>query len=157
VSEEQNYLYRYNPFAPDTETQRHGRLPTRTMTAVGLLSRLYVGNWDHQDPRMLQGADYLRAAENLPKSDNVLDRDTYYWYYATQVMFHVGGEHWQTWNANLHPQLIGTQLAGGPFAGSWSPLEPIPDRWGPHAGRLYVTAMNLLNLEVYYRHLPLYK
>ena len=37
------------------------------------------------------------------------------------------------------------------------PARPIPDRWAPHAGRLYVTTMNILSLEVYYRHLPLYE
>jgi hypothetical protein len=34
---------------------------------------------------------------------------------------------------------------------------PVPDRWGADGGRIYVTAMHLLNLEVYYRHLPLYR
>jgi len=33
----------------------------------------------------------------------------------------------------------------------------VPDRWGPHGGRLYVTTLNLLSLEVFYRHLPLYE
>jgi hypothetical protein len=42
-------------------------------------------------------------------------------------------------------------------AGSWEPAGAIPDRWSAHAGRLYVTTMNLLNLEVYYRHLPIYE
>jgi hypothetical protein len=42
------------------------------------------------------------------------------------------------------------------LAGSWDPTAPIPDRWGPHAGRLYVTTLNLLSLEVQYRKLPLY-
>jgi hypothetical protein len=157
VSAEQSYLYRYNPFAPDTDTQRHGRMPTRTMTAVGLLSRLYVGNWEADDPALLKGADYLCLPDNLPNSQTPLDRDTYYWYYATQVIFHVGGEPWKAWNEALRRQVIGTQMVNGPLSGSWHPMEPVADRWGPHAGRLYVTAMNLLSLEVYYRHLPLYR
>jgi hypothetical protein len=32
----------------------------------------------------------------------------------------------------------------------------VPDRGGPTAGRLYVTTMNLLSLEVRYRYLPIY-
>ena len=44
----------------------------------------------------------------------------------------------------------------GATAGSWEPGGTIPDRWSAHAGRLYLTTMNLLNLEVYYRHLPIY-
>ena len=42
------------------------------------------------------------------------------------------------------------------LAGSWDPLGPTPDKWAPFGGRLYVTTMNLLSLEVAYRHLPLY-
>ena len=40
--------------------------------------------------------------------------------------------------------------------GSWDPLYPVPDRWGYFSGRLYVTTMNLLTLEVKWRLLPLY-
>jgi hypothetical protein len=52
--------------------------------------------------------------------------------------------------------LVDSQVREGILAGSWDPAAPIPDRWGPQAGRLYVTAMNLLSLEVQYRKLPLY-
>ena len=33
---------------------------------------------------------------------------------------------------------------------------PVADRWGLHAGRLYVTTMNLLSLEANYRYSPLH-
>jgi hypothetical protein len=150
------YLYRYNPFAPDTPAQRHGRNTTHTMTAVGLLLRLYDG-WHRDRAAMIQGAEYLQ--QNPPSLGTLVNpqRDTYYWYYGTQVMFHMGGEYWEDWNNHLHPLLIDSQVRKGPLAGSWDPRQPVPDRWGPQAGRLYVTAMNLLSLEVYYRHLPLYE
>jgi hypothetical protein len=32
----------------------------------------------------------------------------------------------------------------------------VPDRWGEYGGRLYVTALHLLALEVPARHLPTY-
>jgi hypothetical protein len=150
------HLYRYNPYAPNTPEQRHGRTASKTMTSVGLLMRLYTG-WRRDNPNMVSGAEFLRA--NLPTHGTVREpqRDTYYWYYATQVMFHMGGEYWQEWNGRLHPLLVNSQIKQGALAGSWNPRAPIPDRWGPHAGRLYVTTMNLLSLEVYYRHLPLYE
>ena len=50
--------YRYNPYAPDTPSQRHGRLPTPTMTAVGMLMRMY-GGWKRETPAMQSAADYL--------------------------------------------------------------------------------------------------
>jgi hypothetical protein len=150
------HLYRYNPFAPDTAEQRHGRTASKTMTAVGLLMRLYTG-WRRDNPNMVRGAAFL--AENLPAIGSAREpqRDTYYWYYATQVMAHVGGEAWQAWMARLHPLLVNSQIRQGPYGGSWDPHAPIADRWGPHAGRLYVTTMNLLSLEVQYRKLPLYE
>jgi hypothetical protein len=72
-------------------------------------------------------------------------------------MFHMGGKYWDTWNDRLHPLLTESQVMTGPMAGSWDPKGSIPDRWGPHAGRIYVTTMNLLSLEVAYRHLPIYE
>ena len=150
------HLYVYNPLAPDTPEQRHGRKPSPTMTSVGLLMRLYLG-WQRDHANMIRGAEYL--AENLPQLGSARnpERDTYYWYYATQVMFHMGGDYWQAWNGKLHPLLVNHQIRQGPLAGSWDPRQPVPDRWAPHAGRLYVTTMNLLSLEVYYRYLPLYE
>jgi len=152
----QRHLYRYNPFAPDSESQRHGRIPNKTMTSVGLLMRLYRG-WRRDNEYMIRGADYLM--ENLPAmgSRREPQRDTYYWYYATQVMFHMKGKYWEAWNSRLHPMLVDTQIQSGTFAGSWDPRRPVEDRWAPHAGRIYVTTMNLLSLEVYYRHLPIYE
>lgn len=148
--------YRYNPDAPDTDAQRHGRRVTPTMTAVGLLARLYMG-WERTKLEMQQGADYLAKFPPAVGSPRNPKRDTYYWYYATQVMFHMGGKHWEEWNGRLNPILTSSQVRGGPNAGSWEPMLPVPDRWAPFAGRIYVTSMNLLSLEVYYRHLPIYE
>jgi hypothetical protein len=156
ASNQQPYLYRYNPTAADTAQTRHGLQPTPTMTGVGLLLRLYTG-WTRDNRNMVQGADYL--LESLPQMGTADDpqRDTYYWYYATQVIFHMGGNYWKQWNQKLHPMLIQSQLQRGNYAGSWDAGGAIPDRWGAFAGRLYVTTMNLLSLEVYYRHLPIYE
>src|SRR5262249_11217372 len=133
-----------------------GRVASKTMTAVGLLMRLYTG-WRRDNPNMIRGAGFL--ADNLPAQGTARDpqRDTYYWYYATQVMVHVGGQPWQAWMSRLHPLLVDSQVRQGVFAGSWDPRAPVADRWGVHAGRLYVTTMNLLSLEVQYRKLPLYE
>jgi hypothetical protein len=57
--------YAYNPRAPDTPQQRHGRRPSSAMTAVGLLMRLYTG-LNRDDAHMIEGAQYLlgRLPEN---------------------------------------------------------------------------------------------
>ena len=148
--------FRYNPYAVDSEgkSRTHGRQASTTMTAVGLLMRVYTG-WGPQDSRFLQGTDFL--LKQLPGDKDSRTRDTYYWYYATQVMKHAGGDRWEQWKSALHPLLVGTQESSGPMRGSWHPYKPVPDRWAPQGGRIYVTTMNLLSLEVKYRLLPLYE
>jgi hypothetical protein len=146
------YLYRYNPYAPDSPEQRHGRVASKTMTAVGLLMRLYTG-WDKDDERLLRGASYLALHPPTVGTQQEQERDTYYWYYATLFLANVGGERWQTWNARLTPLLVESQIRRGAYAGSWDPQLPLPDRWAGQAGRLYVTALNLLSLEVQNRKL----
>ncbi|TWU43957.1 hypothetical protein Q31b_14910 [Novipirellula aureliae] len=154
--------YRYDPFAADTPAQRHGREVTPTMTAVGIFMRMYSG-WRRDNKDMQSAAEYLLehppemgSPATRPSDVRLSKRDAYYWYYATQVMFHMGGTYWERWNAYLNPLLLKSQIKSGEKAGSWDPKFPVEDRWSPHGGRLYVTTMNLLNLEVYYRHLPIY-
>jgi hypothetical protein len=120
---------------------------TLAITAEGLLCRQYLG-WKRNDSRLIAGADYL--GENLVGSSEV---NVYYWYYATQVMHHMGGSHWKKWNEVMRQHLPETQVKKGAEAGSW---DPGTDRWGSSGGRLYVTCLRTYMLEVYYRHLPIY-
>ena len=149
-------LFRYNPYAVNSQgvSRIQGRRPTPSMTSVGLLMRIYTG-WERDDPRLIAGANYL--VDNQLPGESARLRDTYYWYYATQVLKHVDGPAWEKWNNALRPMLIRTQEKGGDNAGSWDPYSPVPDRWAPFGGRLYVTTMNLLSLEVRHRLLPLYQ
>lgn len=125
-----------------------GQGPTLPMTAEGLLCRQYLG-WKHNDPRLRAGVNYL-----LENKIEYGDQNVYYWYYASQVLHHMGHEDWDKWNAVMREALPKAQTQTGKEAGSWSPSN---DRWGGHGGRLYVTCLTLYNLEVYYRHLPIYK
>lgn len=121
---------------------------TLTLTAEGLLCRQYLG-WKHDDPRLRAGVDYILA--NLPEWDK---RNVYYWYYATQVCHHMEGPDWQKWNGVMRQLLPQNQEKRGSERGSW---DPVNDRWGSAGGRLYVTCLSLYTLEVYYRHLPIYR
>ena len=72
-------------------------------------------------------------------------------------MHHVGGDAWAEWNARMRPLLVESQVTHGHAAGSWNPVGRGNE--GGHAdrgGRLYMTALAVCILEVYYRHLPLY-
>jgi hypothetical protein len=121
---------------------------TLTLTAEGLLCRMYLG-WERDDPRLQTGVRYL--LDNLPVWS---EQNVYYWYYATQVMHHVEDSPWRTWNEQMRKLLPEKQVRRGRERGSW---DPGGDRWGSDGGRLYVTCLSLYTLEVYYRHLPLYQ
>jgi hypothetical protein len=120
---------------------------TPAMTAQGLLCLQYLGA-RRNDPRMRAGTDYL--LRHLPRSGV---ETSYYWYHATQVMYHMQGKHWKAWNDRMRDLLVSTQETKGTLAGSWKPVD---QRETP-GGRVYATALRLLMLEVYYRHLPLYQ
>ncbi|HIF00269.1 MAG TPA: hypothetical protein EYQ63_25505 [Fuerstia sp.] len=118
------------------------------MSAEGLLCLQFLGT-GRNDPAMRAGADYLLT--QLPEVKQA--RTSYYWYYGTQVMYHMQGSYWQEWNAALRDMVVDTQIKNGHMAGTWDPV----DNWEKRGGRLYSTSMKLLLLEIYYRHLPLYE
>ena len=126
-----------------------GKGSSLRMTAVGLLCRQYMQNWGPAHPRM------IKAIDNFLKRNPPNTQDVYYYYYATQVMHHFGGDAWRTWNETMREALIKKQEKNESSAnnGSWSPAG---DPWGRAGGRLMMTSLNLLTLEVYYRYLPLY-
>ena len=123
--------------------------PKASMTAEALLCRMYLG-WKRDDPRMKAGISWL-VQKHLPDYD---EKNIYYWYYGTQVMHHYGGPAWEEWNNRIREILVTTQNKKGSRAGSWSPRG---FQWGSQGGRIYVTSLCVCTLEVYYRHLPLFK
>jgi hypothetical protein len=122
--------------------------PKISMTAEGLLCRQYLG-WQREDPRLQRGAEKL--LENLIREDRP---NRYYWYYATQVLHHMGGREWFTWNDVMRDVLPKTQVTEGREKGSWDPSGDPHDQQG---GRLYTTCLSIYMLEVYYRHMPIYQ
>jgi hypothetical protein len=122
--------------------------PTHVMTAEALLCRIYLG-WNNENRALLQGVQWL-ADHHLP---NTGEPNVYYWYYATQVFHHVGGPLWEQWNLRMRDVLVDTQEKHGRHAGSWEPR-------GDHAsagGRIYMTSLAVCSLEIYYRHLPIFR
>jgi hypothetical protein len=122
---------------------------TPTMTSVGLLCRQYLG-WSPRNPGLLAGVKRLKG---VPPGE----KHIYYYYYATQVMHHMGGDSWEFWNPKMRDYLIRTQEKDNakPYLmGSW---DPKGDPHGGQGGRIMQTSLSALTLEVYYRHLPLYR
>jgi hypothetical protein len=135
-----NSLYAYQP----------ARGATPTMTSVGLLCRQYLGA--KRDSQMIaEGVRYLMTHAPDVDKDNC-----YYWYYATQVLHNMTGPEWDTWNRKMRRVLVDSQCKDPNSCsnGSWNPEN---DHWGPQGGRVMITALSCLTLEIYYRYLPLFK
>ena len=120
-----------------------GRGPATT--AVGLLCRMYLG-WKKDQPGLQAGVKFL--SKTGPLKTNM-----YYNYYATQVLRHWEGPEWTEWNNEMRDWLVDSQSQRGHENGSWH-------MGGGHSsqgGRLYCTSMATMILEVYYRHMPIYR
>ena len=126
-----------------------GAMPTTS--AVGLLCSQYL-HAGRQDPVIVGGVQYLMANQPDKQTHNL-----YYWYYATQVMHNMADKDWDTWNRKMRTILVNTQSREGCANGSWDPDKPQRDVWGGAGGRVMMTSLSALTLEVYYRYLPLYK
>lgn len=130
---------------------------TTVMTAEALLTRQYLG-WPKEFPPLVKGASMV--ARDLETSDT---RNIYYWYYATQLLHNMQNDDWKRWNVRVRDGLVSMQVTGvGCDRGSWDPNSPQPDTWASTqnrhgAGRLFLTSLSVLTLEVYYRYLPLYQ
>ncbi len=122
---------------------RPGERPTASMTAEGLASRLLLD---------LPVSEYEAIeAENLILSERPgVGRDNlYFWYYASLALHQRGNSSWDIWNQALKGRLLATQANDG----SW----PTDSVWGGYGGKIYTTALGALCLEVYYRHLSIYR
>jgi hypothetical protein len=111
-----------------------------------------MGNFGPRHPAFGRGVEFLKQ---FPPQKG--DFDMYYYYYATQVVHFYDGPDWHKfWNPKMRDLLVELQNKGGDenLRGSW---EKDSGFIGSQCGRLGTTALALLTLEVYYRHLPLYK
>lgn len=146
VSNSQGTEYGYNT--------KPGTRARPTLASIGLLCRMYLG-WKQDRSELVDGM--ARISKVGP--DTNFGIDMYYNYYATQAIKHMyfGKPQWKRWNLEMRDFLVGTQDSKGNARGSWHfASRGAPDRWGPHGGRLYDTAMSCMTLEVYYRFLPIY-
>ncbi len=128
---------------------QRNRPPTEVMTAEALLCRMYLGA-TRDDARVAAAVKWM-SAKQFPSRKK---KNVYYWYYGSQVMHHYGGRHWRNWNQQVRTLLLESQQTDGQHAGSWNRQG---FRWGSQGGRIYTTALATCTLEVYYRHLPLFR
>ncbi len=124
-----------------------GREPTHVMTGEALLCRIYLEKKEREEP-VRRGVKSM--LETHPPEDGKFN--LYYFYHATQTIRHAGGDDWRKWNGQLSQRILAEQETVGHRAGSWKPSSVSTEAAG---GRLYVTALTVMTLEVYYRSNPL--
>lgn len=118
--------------------------PKASPTAVGLLSRMYMG-MPRDDSDLDKGCGYLHGR-------GISKNDIYFDFYTTLTLHHAQHESWANWNKEMRDYLVESQEVMGHQAGSWN----FKDQYGNAGGRLYTTAMAAMTLEVYYRYSPLF-
>ena len=124
---------------------------TAALTPAGLLCRMF-STWKKTNDALIRGAK--KTFKRGPS------RDMYASYYATQVLFHLKKqlpEEWDSWQKQMSKMLLDSQITSGHMAGSF--LEGFEHGHAAEvAGRIYVTSMATMTLEVYFKHgLPLYQ
>lgn len=128
-----------------------GGEPKLALTAAGLLARQYLG-WRKENPDLAAGCEELM--KHLPPASGDKLGAIYFYYYATQVLHHMEADQFDLWNHRMREHLIRTQETSGHAAGSWNPQG---SDHGAKGGRIYSTSLAVMTLEVYYRHLPMYR
>jgi len=128
------------------------------MVAVSNFSRRLLGEKPDSQTQQLQREKLARNTPSWQTAGDLLGSNEYAWYYGSLSLLlsrdTTGGDNrWREWNAALKRTLLENQCKAGPRKGSFDPAG----HWARHGGgRLYMTAMCLLNLEIYYRYEPEY-
>jgi RNA polymerase sigma factor (sigma-70 family) len=123
---------------------------TPAATAMALRSRQLLG-WGWNKPELVKSGDWLM--KNLQSKD--LDMPAQF--FAVQVFHQLGGrgaapDNAAQWNAKMRTALLESQDSGDKNAeskGSWGA--------GKADQRVKTTSCALLSLEVYFRHLPMFR
>jgi hypothetical protein len=117
--------------------------PRPALNGAGLLCRIFTG-WKSDNDALLSGARKLAKAGP--------NNDMYYCYYATQVLYHLQKQlpdDWMSWQKAMLKKLDDAIVKEGHLKGSYyKGFE------AGHAaevgGRLYVTSMATMTMEVYF-------
>jgi len=135
------------PARPERNGDKWPADRSESLTAVGVLSRIFMGENPRTSEAIQKGTDLMMKA--LPVWDEASGGiDMYYWYYGTLAVYQVTGDPWKKWVKSMEPAIIEHQRKDGCAKGSWDPVGP----WGSEGGRVYSTALMVMCMEVYYRY-----
>jgi len=137
------------PARPEGLQDRFPAEKSRSMTAVAVLTRIFLGEEPNKSPMVRLGAERILECPPTWNADDG-SIDMYYWYYGSLAMFQVGGKSWKQWKKAMVPTVVKSQHdeGSGSRTGSWDQIGP----WGADGGRVYSTALQVMSLEVFYRY-----
>jgi hypothetical protein len=127
--------------------EHYPREKGESMTAVGLLCRVFLGQKPEEFPIMAKHADLIRTKPPVWDVEGY-GIDMYYWYYATYALYQMGKPWWPNWEKAMKAAVVDTQRKDGDAKGSWDP----ECAWGWSGGRVYSTAIMTRCIEVYFRY-----
>ncbi len=121
------------------------------LTWVGMFQRQFLG-FPKNDPFLVKATDNSMKwidSNTWVGADKL--GDCYGIYYGTLAIFQQQGLAWKGWNVKMKDSLLKTQHKGDPklLGGSWDPTTGITAERG---GRVMVTSLMCLCLEIYYRY-----
>jgi len=133
---------------------RPPRLYTPAMSAIGLLTRMWMG-WTRAHPFCIGSANQVMS--QIPRYNEGLEGDyafyPYTWYYGSLAAYQMGGRYWTRWKDTCINDLLPNQRLAGCELGSWR----MPKKQyfgGLTGGTVYATCMAILTLETFYRYQP---
>ncbi len=118
---------------------------SEALTAVGVLSRVFMREDPAKSEKIEKGADLLLATLPVWEPPRL---DFTYWYLGTLAMYQVSWKHFDHWREAILDAVIETQETEGDEKGSWAPK----DAWGDEGGRVYSTAVLTMTLNAATRH-----
>ena len=110
-------------------------------SAAGIAALFSAGIYT--GPEIDRGLDYLRASRARQGRRLTDTHFLYGHYYATQVMWMIGGEEWRNWYPAIRDALLERQTAGG--------------SWLDGLGQTYGTAMASIILQMPNNYLPIFQ
>lgn len=113
------------------------------ITAASLAALYNAGDYDNKKvPEMLA---YCRnELYSISKEDNIFGHWHYTYLYYAQVVYRQGGDEWIQFRNRLYDRIVDEQLSDG----SWD---------GPLIHKIYVTACNLIILQLDKGYLPIFQ
>ncbi len=131
--------------------EKPGGRESPQMAWVGMFQRQFLG-FPKNDPFLVKASENtLQWIETKGWIGGDKLGDIYGIYYGTLATFQQQGVVWKAWNVKMKDSILNTQRKGDPklLGGSWDPTTGITAEQG---GRVMMTALITLCLEIYYRY-----